>query len=72
MLKLQEGRTSINHTINLIIMTKMIRAQLPKYVVGAMVDVNMNSMPSKVMGGRLVYELKVFLSYQKILNPKGI
>jgi hypothetical protein len=35
-----------------------------------MVDVDMT--PSKLLGGRLVYELQVFLGYQKILDPKGV
>jgi hypothetical protein len=37
-----------------------------------MVDVNMNLTPLKVIGREVVYKLKVFLSYQRILNPKGI
>jgi hypothetical protein len=37
-----------------------------------MVHVDMSLMPPKVIGGRLVYELKVILGYQRILDPKGI
>ncbi len=35
-------------------------------------DVDMNPMLPKIIGGRLVYELKVLLGYQRILNPKGV
>ncbi len=59
-------------TINLIIMTKSTKAQLPKQVVGVMVDVDMNLTPPKVIGKKVVYKLKVLLSHQKILYPKGL
>jgi hypothetical protein len=35
-----------------------------------MVDVDMSLTPLKLLGGKLVYELEVFLGYQRILNPK--
>jgi hypothetical protein len=34
--------------------------------------INMSTMPLKLLGFRLVYELKSFMGYQKILDPKGI
>jgi hypothetical protein len=34
-----------------------------------MVDVDMSLTP---LGGRLVYKLKVFLGYQRTLDPKGV
>jgi hypothetical protein len=37
-----------------------------------MMDVNMNLTPLKVIGGRLVYKLKVFLGHQRILDLKGV
>jgi len=36
-----------------------------------MVDVDMNPTPPKVIG-KEVYELKVLLGYQNILDPKGV
>jgi hypothetical protein len=53
-------------------MTKSTKAQLPKQVVGVMVDVDMNLTPPKVIGKKVVYKLKVLLSHQKILYPKGL
>jgi hypothetical protein len=37
-----------------------------------MVDVGMSSTPLKLLGGKLVYKLKVLLGYQRILDPKGV
>jgi hypothetical protein len=37
-----------------------------------MVDVDMNPTPSKVIGREGVYELEVFMSYQRILDPKSV
>jgi hypothetical protein len=31
----------------------------------------MNPMPPKVIGRKVIYEPKVFLGYQKTLNPRG-
>jgi hypothetical protein len=36
-----------------------------------MVAINMNPMPSNLLGRKLVYKLEVLLGYQKILDPKG-
>jgi hypothetical protein len=36
-----------------------------------MVVIDMNLMPPNVIGKKLVYELKVLPSYQRILDPKN-
>jgi hypothetical protein len=50
-------------------MIKATKAQLLKYVIKAMVAINMSHW--KLLGKRLVYELKVILGYQRILGPKN-
>jgi hypothetical protein len=50
-------------------MIEMTRVRFLKYVIGAMVDVDMNLTP---LGRRLIYELKVYMGYRRILDPKGV
>jgi hypothetical protein len=38
----------------------------------ATVIIGMNTMPPKLLGDKLVYKLKIFMGYQRILDPKGI
>jgi len=38
---------------------------------GAIVAINMSSMPPKDIGEKFVSGLKVLLGYQRILDPKG-
>jgi hypothetical protein len=56
----KKGRWS---TINLTTMTEATRAQVPKYVVEVMMDVDMSLTPSKVTGREACLWAKVFLGY---------
>jgi hypothetical protein len=51
-------------------MTEMIKAQLFKYVAKAMVDVNMNLTPSKVIGKEVCLQTKSSFRLSKDLRPK--
>jgi hypothetical protein len=37
-----------------------------------MVDIDMNPTPLEVIGREVIYELEVFMGYQRILDPKGV
>ncbi len=45
---------------------------LPKQATRMMVVVGMNLMPLRVIGKKFVYELEVFLSYQRTLDLRDI
>jgi hypothetical protein len=51
-------------------MTKTIRAQLFKYVIGVMVDVDMNPTPPKVIGREVCLQVKSLFRLSKDPRPK--
>jgi hypothetical protein len=51
-------------------MTKMIRAQLFKYVTGVMVDVDMNPTPPKAIGREVCLQVKGLFRLSKDPRPK--
>jgi hypothetical protein len=51
-------------------MIETTKAQLPKYVVGAIVDDNMNPMPVRVIEGKVCLRAKSPSKLSKDLRPK--